>query len=184
MKKIEYLIGVILITFLLTNCQKEKDTTFLITQESVGKINKTSLVSDLETIYALDSIIKDTTSISIGTLVDKIQVYEKGGKHLLTLTPNKDSVPTIENIRVYDPRFVTENGIGLNSTFKDIKDKYTIQKIIVSINNLVILIKDSPVYFTIDKQELPSSLRYGVSNIEAVQIPDEATIKYLMIGWE
>ena len=75
--------------------------------------------------------------------------------------------------------------MGLNSTFKDIKDNYSIRKVITSMNNVVILLKDSDMYFTIDKKELPSSLQYGSSrNIEAVQIPDKAKIKYLMIGWE
>ena len=51
-------------------------------------------------------------------------------------------------------------------------------------NNVVVLLKDSDLYFTISKDQLPSSLRYASSvNIEAVQIPDEAKIKYMMVGW-
>ena len=103
---------------------------------------------------------------------------------MLTLTPNKDSIPKIEIIRIYDPRYVTEKGVGLNSTFKDIKDKHTIKKIITALNNVVIFLKDSDAYFTIAKTELPSNLQYGNSDIEAVQIPDKAKIKYMMVGWE
>ena len=52
-------------------------------------------------------------------------------------------------------------------------------------NNILILVKESEVYFTISKEELPSSLRYASSvNIEAVQIPDSARIKYMMLGWD
>jgi len=47
----------------------------------------------------------------------------------------------------------------------------------------VIFVKESDLYFTIDKSELPGNLRYGTSTIEEVQIPGEAKIKYLMIGW-
>lgn len=162
----------------------EKDTTFLITDESVGKLDKISLVRDLELIYADDSIVKDSFSFNIGSNLRKIKVYEKGGKHLLTLTPTDDSIPTIENIRVMDARFVTDDGIGLQSTFKDIQDRYTIKKIVTALNNVVIFVKETNMYFTIDKEELPSNLRYSTSNIEAVQIPDNAKIKYLMIGWE
>lgn len=162
----------------------EKDTTFLITDESVGKLDKISLVRDLELIYANDSIVKDSFSFNIGSNLRKIKVFEKGGKHLLTLTPTEDSIPTVENIRVMDARFITENGIGLNSTFKDIQDNYTIKKIVTALNNVVIFVKETNMYFTIDKEELPSNLRYSTSNIEAVQIPDNAKIKYLMIGWE
>ncbi len=162
----------------------EKDTTFLITDESIGKLDKISLVRDLDLIYANDSIVKDTFSFNIGSKRRKIKVFEKGGKHLLTLTPTNDSIPTVENIRVMDPRFTSADGIGLNSTFKDIQDRYTVKKIVTALNNVVVFVKETNMYFTIDKEELPSNLRYSTSNIEAVQIPDGAKIKYLMIGWE
>ncbi|MEO0527797.1 MAG: hypothetical protein AAFZ89_11260 [Bacteroidota bacterium] len=166
-------------------CQKEKDTTFLITEDSIGKLDRNSTADHLDNIYSLDSIVKDTGITKLGSGTKKIKIYEKGGKHLLTLTPAPDSISKIENIRVYDPRFTTQKGVGLNSTFKDIKDNYSIRKIITSLNNVVIFLKESDMYFTIDKKELPSSLRYSSStNIEAVQIPDAAKIKYLMIGWE
>lgn len=170
---------------LFFGCKEEVDTTFLITNNSVGKLDKISLARDLEIIYAQDSVVKDTAVINMANNSKKVRIYEKGGKHLLTLTPSSDSIPTIENVKIEDSRFVTDKGIGLNSTFKDIKDNYAIRKIITSMNNVVILLKDSDMYFTIDKKELPSSLQYGASrNIEAVQIPDEAKIKYLMVGWE
>ncbi len=181
---IKHILTIIILSAFFIQCQGNKDTTFLITKDSVGKLDRTSLLSDLETIYITDSVVQDTTSSKISYILQKVDIYEKGGKHLLSLTPNIDSIPTIENIRIYDSRFTTEKGVSLNSTFKDIKDNYTIQKIITSLNNIVILIKDNPVYFTIDKQELPSNLRYGASNIEAVQVPDGAKIKYMMMGWD
>ncbi|MAU71980.1 MAG: hypothetical protein CML04_07770 [Pseudozobellia sp.] len=166
-------------------CSDEKDTTFLITKDSVGKLDRISLARDIEIIYENDSIVKDSTVINTSNNSKKIKIFEKGGKQLLTLTPSSDSIPTIENIRIEDGRYLTDKGIGLTSTFKDIKDNYTIRKVITSMNNVVILLKDSDVYFTISKEELPSSLRYASSvNIEAVQIPDDAKIKYMMVAWE
>lgn len=165
--------------------QKPKDTTFLITKSSIGKLDKSSLTRDLEIIYEQDSIVKDTAKLSVGFGAKKIDIFEKGGNHLLSLTPSSDSIPSIENVRIQDSRFKTEMDIGLNSTFKEIKDKYRFRKILTSTNNIIVFIKNSDLYFTIDKAELPSSLRYASSvNIEAVQIPDEAKIKYMMLGWE
>lgn len=165
--------------------QKPKDTTFLITKSSIGKLDKTSLARDLEVIYEQDSIVKDTTKLLIGFGAKKIDVFQKGGNHLLTLTLSSDSIPTIENVQIQDSRFKTELGIGLNSTFKDVKSKYEIKKILTSARNVVVVLKNNDLYFTIDKKELPSSLRYAVSvNIEAVQIPDDAKIKYMMLGWK
>lgn len=174
------------VLLLLINCEEEeKDKDFLITKSNIGKLDKISLARDLEIIYENDSLVKDTTSINLSNNSKKVRVFEKGGKHLLTLTPSSDSIPTIENVRIEDSRFLTENGIGLKSTFKDIKDHYTIRKVITSMNNVVILLKDSDLYFTIGKEELPSSLRYASSvNIEAVQIPDDAKIKYMMVAWD
>ncbi|MDV7140335.1 hypothetical protein R3X28_15695 [Maribacter sp. TH_r10] len=184
MKKITLVMGICILA-VMVQCQKEKDTSFLITNNSVGKLEKISLVRDLDLIFYQDSIVKDTMKLASGLGARSIKVYEKGGNHLLTLTPSLDSIPKIQNVRVNDPRFETEKGIGLNSTFKDIKEKYTIQKIVTSINNIIIFVKDSDVYFTIDKSQLPESLRYVSSpNIEAVQVPDNAKIKYLMIAWE
>jgi len=165
--------------------QKPKDTTFLITKSSIGKLDKSSLARDIEVIYEQDSIVKDTAKLLVGFGAKKIDIFQKGGNHLLTLTPSSDSIPTIENVRIQDPRYKTEMGIGLHSTFKEIKSKYEISKILTSTKNVIVFIKNSDLYFTIDKKELPSSLRYAVSvNIEAVQIPDDAKIKYMMLGWE
>lgn len=180
-----YIASIIIMGVFFMSCQKEKDTTFLITADAVGKISRTANFKQLDSIYALDSIVKDTTEIQLGANTKKIRVYEKGGKHLLTLTPTTDSISRVENIRILDPRFVTEKGVGLKSTFKDIKDNYEIKKIVTSMNNVVIFLKGSDLYFTIDKKELPPSLRYASStNVEAVQIPDAAKIKYVMVGWE
>lgn len=185
MKKITLAL-IFCLVFVLTQCdQKPKDVTFLITKSSIGKLDKSSLSRDLEIIYEKDSIVKDTAKLSRGFGAKKIEVFEKGGNHLLTLTPSSDSIPSIENVRIQDSRFLTEMGVGLNSTFKDIKDKYELSKIITSTKNVVVFIKNSDLYFTIDKAELPSNLRYVSSaTIEAVQIPDDAQIKYMMLGWE
>lgn len=176
---------ILLISIVLFQCQTApKDTTFLITDTSIGKLEKSSLVRDLEVIYDQDSLVKDTTRLLKGFGAKKIDVFEKGGAHLLRLTASTDSIPVIDNVRVQDQRFKTEKGVGITSTFKDIKENYEISKVITAMNNVVVLLKNSDIYFTIDKKELPSSLRYASSvNIEAVQIPDKAKIKYMMLGW-
>src|SRR5690606_40241675 len=71
----------------------------------------------------------DSSAITLGTGNTRIEVYEKGGKHLLSLTPTTDSVPGIGTIQVMDPRYLTKNGIGLKSRFKDIERNYEIRKI-------------------------------------------------------
>lgn len=177
------LFAVAVSSLLFIQCNTSSD--FLITKGQVGKLEKSSTLDELNTLFAGDSIVRDTTFTRVGSRVSKINIFEKGGAHLLTLTPSQDSIPKVEIIRIYDPRFVTEKGVGLQSTFKDIREKHQIRKIVTSLNNVVVFLKDSDAYFTIAKTELPSSLQYASSsNIEAVQIPDAAKIKYIMVGWE
>ena len=168
---------------LLTYCKPEQEDPFLIGKERVGKLLKTHKSSQLDSIYQQDSLVRDTASLSIG-LNSRIDVYESGGKHLLTLTPSLDSLARIDNIRIWDPRFKTEAGIGLESTFGEIETAYEIRKVVSSLNNILILVKEHPVYFTISREELPAALRYTDTPIDAVQIPDDARIKYMMVGWE
>ena len=177
------LFTIALSALLFIQCNSSSD--FLITRDQVGKLGKSNTIAELDALFAGDSIVRDSTFAQIGTRVNKINIFEKGGAQLLALTPSLDSIPKIEIIRIYDPRFVTEKGVGLQSTFKDIREKHQIRKIVTSLNNVVVFLKDSDAYFTIAKTELPSSLQYTSStNIEAVHIPDAAKIKYMMVGWD
>lgn len=162
----------------------QKDTTFVISENSVGPLLKETPIDELKTIFSADSVVQDTSKPKLGAKAKKIKIFEKGGKHLLTLTPSTDSIPTVGNIRIFDSRYVTGRGIGLTSTFEDIQKNYGIKKIVTTLNSVVVFPKKSNLYFTIDKSELPSNLRYSTASIEAVQIPNTAKIKYLMLGWE
>ncbi|MBC8755911.1 hypothetical protein H2O64_14630 [Kordia sp. YSTF-M3] len=170
----------------LTSCAKKEDP-FLIQKDQIGKLSKEITVQQLDSIFANDSLVK---RIGEGDFVqagdDKYLIYEKGGKQLLTLTPRQqhDVKEKIKTIQVHDPRFKTAKGLTLKSTFKDIREHYKIRNIHNTFRNLVITV-DGNEYFTIDKKQLPEDLRYDINlNIEALQIPDAAKIKYFMINWE
>ncbi|NKI33174.1 hypothetical protein [Croceivirga thetidis] len=163
-------------------CQKQ-DSNFLVSETSIGQFNKEVIFADVEALVGEGFVEKDTFQLKEGENPKKIKVFEKGGKHLLTLTASNDSIPKIENINIIDARYTTGEGLNLKSTFKDIQDAYEIKKIVTTLNSVVIFPKSSNLYFTIDKSELPANLRFTSSNIEAVQIPDDARIKYLMLGW-
>ncbi len=180
MKKYFLLLPVVLLSL---QCAKEKETPFLIGKDQVGKLMKSHTVSDLESVFAADSLIRDTTRMDLGGN-RKIEVYEKGGAHLLTLTPSRDSLTTIETVWIRDPRFRTAEGIGLASTYGEIEKTYEVRKVVSSLNNVLVLLKDNPLYFTISREELPGALKYSGATVEAIQIPDEARVKYAMVGWE
>jgi len=170
----------------LASCAKKEDP-FLIQKDQIGKLTKETTVQQLDSIYANDSLVK---RIGEGDYVqaseDKYLIYEKGGKHLLTLTPRQqhDVNEKIKTIQIYDPRFKTAEGLTLKSTFKDIRENYKIKNIYNTMNTILVTVKGNE-YFTIDKKQLPEDLRYDPNlTIEAIQIPDAAKIKYFMINWE
>ena len=173
----------IITALLLVQCKTDKANPFEIGPGHVGRLYKKTPVSQLDSIFANDSIIRDTSRLKMGS-GGSIEVYEKGGKALLSLSATTDSLPVVENIRILDPRFKTEEGVGLQSTYGEIRKHYEIRKVITSMNNILILLKGSDLYFTISRSELPEDLRYTTGSIEEVQIPDAAKIKYMMVGWE
>lgn len=161
------------------------DTTFTITNDQVGPLTRDATITSLSTVFANDSIVNANGNQEFTNASGDITVYEKGGKKLLLLSPAsgaRNSV--IKFIQILDKRYATQEGITTSSTFKNIQDAYTLKRIDNLIGSVVIFVNESEAYFTIDKKHLPTNMMFDTdSKIEASQIPDEAPIKYLMIGW-
>ncbi|MBZ0326978.1 MAG: hypothetical protein K8F54_05190 [Altibacter sp.] len=175
-----------LIALLFVQCGKDNDP-FLIKQGAIGNLTKEIQMKQIDSIFAQDSIVKlNPIPDALGTQ-GEVEIYEKGGALLLLLSPDDESDPesVITNIQIFDDRYKTEKGLSKNSTFKSVKDNYIIADIETTINSVVVFLKDSDVFITIDKKQLPENLRYDMGiTIEASQIPDEATFKYFMVGWD
>ncbi|MDT0642401.1 hypothetical protein RM553_06095 [Zunongwangia sp. F363] len=168
------------------SCTSDEDNPYLITPKQVGKLKRETKLNQLDSIFKEDSIITQTSGAEQLRSTDEIRVYEKGGQPLLYLEPLQefDSTSTIGYIRIMDPRFETKEGLNTGSTFKDIVTNYNISRIENTMTSAVVFLDEINAYVTIDKKELPSSLRYDTeTKIRASQIPDEARIKYFMIYW-
>ena len=158
---------------------------FTIEEGRVGKLHKEDAIKDLYTIFAQDSLVGDSLAIISGNLDAKVSVFEKGGAPLLTLNPVADSINYIGSVRVQDPRYKTDKGISLESTFEEVSKAYTIEKIQTTFSSVMISLKDEELFVTIDREELPEDLRYGnVGTLEAFQIPATAPLKSIMISWQ
>ncbi|QQX77065.1 MULTISPECIES: hypothetical protein [Aequorivita] len=184
MKKTLLIIGIVSLAFV--QCGKDSDP-FLIKNGSIGNLNKEIKIKQIDSIFAEDSIVKINSSPNSLETQGEVEIYEKGGKKLLLLSPDNENDPnsTITNVQVFDSRYKTEKGLTTASTFKDVKANYTIDNIETTINSVVIFLKETDVYLTIDKKSLPEELRYNMDlEVEASQIPDNAPIKYFMIGWD
>ncbi|SRX54463.1 hypothetical protein [Aequorivita sp. CIP111184] len=186
MKKTLLIIGIVSLAFV--QCGKDSDP-FLIKNGSIGKLNNEIKIKQIDSIFASDSIVKINSSPNALETQGEVEIYEKGkgGTKLLLLGPEDETDPnsTIKNIQVFDSRYKTEKGLNPASTWKDVKANYTIDNIETTINAVVIFLKETDVYLTIDKKSLPEELRYNMDlKVEASQIPDNAPFKYFMIGWE
>jgi hypothetical protein len=174
------------VALLFVQCGDDQDP-FLISQGRVGHVSQTTQMRQIDSLFANDSIVRlNPVKNALGTQ-GEVEIYEKGGELLLLLQPEREDDPnsTISTIHVYDSRYQTEKGLNTTSTFKDVKENYTIADIETTISSVVLFLEDSDVYLTIDKKQLPEDLRYNPNiEIEANQIPNEATIKYFMVGWD
>lgn len=181
------LIAAIGILSLIFSCNSDKNPDpFKIHKQNVGLLTDSTEVRELKTIFEGDSIYRFEESEGFSSNINTIEVFEKNGNPLLALTPAtaKDSTSTITSVRFIDPRYITEKGISNISTFKDIKDAYDIKSISNLINTVLVSVKKSNITFTIDKKELPASARFVDMEIDPIQIPDDAKIKYFFLHWD
>jgi hypothetical protein len=181
------LIVVLICTVLLTSCAKERaPNPFLIEKNHIGLLNDSTQVKDLETVFSKDSVVRYIAGDEFAGSINTIEIFEKGGKKLLDVSPREalDSTSIISSVRIIDERYTTEKNISTLSTFKDLKAAYKISKIDNLIDAIMISVNEINASFTIDKKELPASLRFDMDmTIDAIQIPEKAKIKYFMVHW-
>lgn len=181
------LFALIICALLITSCAKDiAPDPFLIEKYHIGLLTDSTKVKELDAIFTNDSVVRYIAGDEFTGSVNTIEVFEKGGKKLLDLSPKEalDSTSVISSVRIIDERYKTEKNISTLSTFKDIKEAYKISKIDNLINTILVSVNEINASFTIDKKELPGSLRFDMdAAIDPIQIPDKAKIKFFMIHW-
>lgn len=186
MRKIAIIAGVVLSALVFVQCETKQDA-FAVSQDRVGLLTKDIQIKQLDSIFKMDSIVKLSSIENVLGTQGEVEIYETGGKKLIQVSPHNETDPnsTINTIQIFDERYKTDKGLTIKSTFKDIKDNYTIENILTSISTVVIFLEDSNVFITIDKKELSENARYDSNlKIEASHIPDGASFKYMMLGWD
>ena len=169
----------------LVSCKKERDP-FLISQGQIGNLTTDVVVKELDSVFALDSVVKIEIDDDQFVKGGDVEIFDKAGSLLMILTPHEPKADTnkIKTIRVVDPRYKTEKGLGVDATYQVIKDNYTVTDIYSTLSSVVVNLAETEVYVVIDKDQLPESLRYTSNKIEATQIPPTAKFKFMMMSWE
>jgi hypothetical protein len=174
-------------TLLFTSCAKDSaPNPFLIEKNHIGLLTDSTQVKELDAIFSNDSVVRFIAGDEFAGSVNIIEVFEKNGKKLLDLSPKEalDSTSVISSVRVIDARYKTEKNISIISTFKELKEAYKISKVDNLINSIVVSVNEINASFTIDKKELPASMRFDMDmTIDVIQIPEKAKIKYFMVHW-
>ncbi len=180
------IIAIISVTLLFIEC-KEEINPFLISNDSVGALTRGMTIKEIDSIFAQDSIVKLYAQNEELPTQGEVEIYDKNGTKLVSISPvtNNDPDALISNFQFFDPRYKTDKGLNLSSTFKDIKANYKILNIETTISTVVLFLEDNDLFINIDKNELPENFRYNPNLvIDITNIPDEAKIKYFMLSWK
>ncbi|CAM1344131.1 hypothetical protein [Tenacibaculum amylolyticum] len=186
MRKLFKIVFILCVSVVLVQCGKDKYT---VAKGKVGQITTKTTIKDLDKIFANDSVVKILSEGAKGNFYfqddDVYEVYEKGGKHLLTIIPKEqlDSTSTIKSIEIFDNRFKTETGLNIFSTFNEVDANNVISNIETSPFSATIFIDDLNATISIDKEEL--GLRdINMKKVSKEQIPDLAKMKSFIVWFE
>lgn len=159
---------------------------FKVEKGKVGYLTQKTTVLEIDKIFKNDSIVKNLSEGSTGNNYlqddDEYLIYEKGGKHLLTIIPKEqlDSTSTIKSVQIHDARYKTETGITLNSNFLEIKANSTVDKVESSFSSATLFIDELNATIAIDKEELGLK-NFSTQKVVLDQIPDLAKIKSFIV---
>ncbi|MGJ8744590.1 hypothetical protein [Polaribacter sp.] len=177
-------VAIVLFSCLLVGCGDNNK--FKIEKGQVGKLTTKTTVKELSEIFKNDSIVKNLSEGALGDKYfqddDEYVIFEKGGKHLLTIMPKEqlDSTSTIKSIQIFDPRFKTKSGINLTSNFSEINANFNINRIERTFSSATLFLDDLNTTITIDNEELGLK-GYSSKKVTKEQIPDLAKIKSFIV---
>jgi hypothetical protein len=173
----------IVASLLIMSCTNNDQ--FKVEKGRVGLITTETTVKELGRIFENDSIVTQLSEGALGDNYfqddDKYLIYEKGGKHLLTIVPKEqlDSTSTIKSIEIYDDRFKTKAGINLKSNFSEINAINSLRPE-STLQSVTLFLDELNATMTIDKEEL--GLRdFRTQKVSLAQIPDLARIKSFVV---
>ncbi|TDQ29826.1 hypothetical protein [Tenacibaculum caenipelagi] len=183
MRKLMKPLAIAVMSIMFVQCGNSK---FDIAKGKVGKLTTKTTVQEIDDIFKQDSVVKILSEGAKGNNFfqedDQYLVYEKGGKHLLTITPKEqlDSTSTIKSIEVFDDRFKTKTGLNIKSTFQEINANNKVSKVESSFSSATLFIDDLNATITIDNEDLGLK-DFSTQKVTVEQIPDLAKIKSFTI---
>ncbi|MDN3644564.1 hypothetical protein QWY87_17750 [Lutimonas halocynthiae] len=173
-------IGLLLLSIIFVQCGQDKDT--MILKNQLGKITKSTSLEELDKIFKNDSIEKFPKDTD---LIREYRVYGQDGKTSLVFLTHfeNDSIKGLELVKIYSDLYVTEKGVSTKSTYKDVADNYSIEKIETSFSAAILFVDELNATVLLNKSDLNLD-EFDMRAIRADQIPDEANINYISLWFE
>lgn len=186
MNAIKKIIYIVILSIALIQCSNKNE--YLIKKGNVGLLSTKTTIKDLKSIFVNDSIVSHLADLdeneedSFFNASDEYEIFSKKGQKLLSIVPveQNDSTSTLKSIQLFGIDYLTEKGISLQSTFKDINANYKINKVETTSNSATLYIDELNATIAIDKEELGIS-KFSREEITVEQIPDISRIKYFTI---
>ena len=177
MKKV---ITLIVLSLIFVQCNSDKK--FLITKNKLGDIQKNTTIDELDEMFENDSVIKLPENSPV---INKYKVYSENGTQIMTfnMDVDRDSIKGIENVKIFDKNYKTEKGLSTLSTFKDVMDNYSINKIEPTFSSAIVFIDEINATVALDKKDLRIA-EFDMKKINKDQIPDMANIKYITLWFD
>ena len=181
--KLIYCFILVISTISCSDTSSEK-TTFLVTKTSVGSLKKGMCVKDIFDIVSKDQIKKTIDYDDYENYYDDYQYFDEFKIHLLTLTPaiQNDINSKINRILILDKRYRTSKNIGLGSTYKDLKNNYTITSYNPDMEHIILTVSELNASFSIHKNQLLNNWwDDSKKQINSSKIPNSATFDTFVI---
>lgn len=184
MKYLKFLI----LFLILSSCAKDKKT--LISKNRLGDLTNSIKISEIENMLPEDSIVtvnaRNAYGEFISSAVKQVEVYDTSDQQVLVIKPfgGMDTLSKIRSIRVLSKRYKTKNGIGLGSTYKDLKKYHDVSNIQSLANSIIITLNDINAVASFDRNVLPGEVRFDMeADIKPTMIPDNAKINRFWINF-
>ena len=160
---------------------------FLIARNQVGPVKKGMTIKQLRALLPDDQMKKlaSRSELSAET-ADNYYIYDDSTRLLFIVSPRRknDETSRISQVIIKDHRFTTRSGIGLTSTVGEIRNAYPDSKIVPSINDIILYVRELDANFELDERYLsPTIWNDTTGNIQIDSIPASTEITDLTLVW-
>lgn len=161
---------------------------YLLARNQVGPIKKGTTIKELRASLPSDQVKKIASRSELSDETsDNYYVYDDSTRLLFILTPRRrnDETSRINRIIIKDQRITTSSGIGLNSTVGEIRAAYPDSKLVPSIDNIILYVRELDANFELDERHLsPTVWNDTTGHMELDSIPPATRITALSIVWK